>query len=252
MKTKKLIAIVVLAALGLSAQAQIVSSRSDQVVVTQQVKEKKPKKPRTFNWNIRLGYSMDYLTGGEELSMASGFDASFGISKSIGSDGLFWGIEAGAMTHGACMEDSNPTRSIGVNLTPRIGVRIPFVGDVALNIYGGPYVGYRFHESSRRDIYYMDSEYIDSKGEWQFRYQNEWQELCIDRGLDAGVNVGVELFVSKNFFFNLHVKKGLVESGKSKYFYNNYDSGRLNPYNDYEDKKKISSLKIVAGIGFQF
>lgn len=220
MKTKKLIAIVVLAALGLSAQAQIVSSRSDQVIVTQQVKEKKPKKPkkpRTFNWNLRLGYSLDYMTGGEDLSMTSGFDASFGIFKSIGNNGLFWGVEAGVMSYGACMDNGSPSSCVGINLTPRIGTRLLFIGDNTLNIYGGPYVGYRF----------------DDKISWG----HNSQYLGITERVDIGVNVGAELFVSKNFFFDLHVKKGLTKSGKT------FGAGC---------DENVSSLKIVAGIGFQF
>ena len=223
MKTKKLIAIVVLAALGLSAQAQIVSSRSDQVIVTQQVKEKKPKKPkkpRTFNWNLRLGYSLDNMTGGEGLSMTSGFDASFGISKSIGNNGLFWGVEAGVMSYGAYLKEGDRSAScVGIALSPRIGMSFPFTGDMTLNIYGGPCIGNRFGD----------------KFFWWG--PGSRQELVITERFDAGVNVGAELLVSKSFFFDLHVKKGFTKAGEI--------------WGD-QYRERVSSLKIVAGIGFQF
>lgn len=238
MRAKKLISIALLAALGTSAQAQIVSSRSDQVIVTQQIKEKKPKKPRTFKWNIRLGYSFDSMTGGENLSGASGFDASFGISKTFGSNGMFWGIEAGAMTYGACMEDYDPTRCISIGVNPRIGVKFPIGQETSFNLYGGPYISYRFGERDYHSIYSKD------------------QVLDIEDGIGAGINIGAELFVSKNFFFDVHIKKDLVSSGKSGIERDYGDSGYHNGsygYWDYsEDLKDISSLKIVLGIGFQF
>ena len=255
MRAKKLISIAMLAAIGISAQAQIVSSRSDQVIVTQQIREKKPKKPkkpRTFNWNLRLGYSFDSMTGGDDLSGVSGFDASFGISKPFGSNGLFWGVEAGAMTYGACMDDYDPTRCIGICVTPRIGLKFPIGKEVSFNIYGGPYIGYRFGERDHNNIYFSDEDYIDSKGYSQFRYEFRDQVLEIEDGVDAGINIGAELFVSKNFFFDIHIKKGLISSGKSGVRREYGDSGSSVLSNYSDDFKDISSLKIVLGIGFQF
>lgn len=249
MRAKRLISIALLAALGTTARAQIVSSRSDQVIVTQQIKEKKPKKPRTFKWNLRLGYSFDSMTGGDDLSGASGFDASFGISKSFGNNGMFWGVEAGAMTYGACMDDYDPTRCIGICVTPRIGVKFPIGKDTSFNLYGGPYIGYRFGEKDYNNIYYSDGEYTDSEGYSQYRYEYRDQVLKIDDGIDAGINIGAELFVSKNFFFDVHVKKGLTSSGKSGIEREYGDSGSYYYSDDFKD---ISSLKIVLGCGFQF
>ena len=253
MRAKKLISIALLAALGISAQAQIVSSRSDQVIVTQQIKEKKPKKPRTFKWNLRLGYSFDSMTGGDDLSGASGFDASFGISKPFGNNGMFWGVEAGAMSYGACMDDYDPTRCIGICATPRIGIKFPIGKEASFNLYGGPYIGYRFGEKDYNSLYYSDVDYTDSEGHYQYRYEYNDQVLEIEDDIDAGINIGVELFVSKNFFFDIHIKKGLTSSGKSGYRGVSYDSGSYyGGYNYSDDYKDISSLKIVLGCGFQF
>lgn len=223
MKAKKIIAIVVLVAFGASAQAQIVSSRSDQVIVTQTPKVEKPKKPRTFKWNIRAGYSFDSMTGVHGLSGAPGVDASFGISKPFRNSDLFWGVEAGVMSHGVRIEDSKAARSYVADLIPHIGIKIPFAKDIALNIYGGPYIGYTFA---------YDKIYIYVKD----------LSLDIDDGNDIGINLGVELFVSKNLFFDLHVKKGFMSSAISHL----YDDGY------YTDDKDLFPLKIVLGIGVQF
>lgn len=236
MRAKKLFSIALLTAIGTTAQAQIVSSRSDQVIVTQQIKEKKPKEPRTIKWNLRLGYSFDSMTGGDDLSGVSGFDASFGISKTFGSNGMFWGIEAGAMTYGACMEDYDPTRCISIGVNPRIGVKFPIGQETSFNLYGGPYISYRFGAFEYKNLY-------NNLG------YSMGQKLEIGDGIGAGINIGAELFVNKNFFFDFHIKKDLISSDKNIIGY--LESG--NGYWDYsEDSKDISSLKIVLGIGFQF
>ena len=221
MKAKKLIAIVVLVAFGASAQAQIVSSRSDQVIVHQPVKVKKP---RTFQWNIRAGYSFDNMTGGYDVLGTSGFDASFGISKPFSNSNLFWGVEAGIMSHGARMEDSDVTRSYGTDLAPRIGIKIPFAKDIALNIYGGLHAGYIFAHDWKYISYYN----TDALG------NEHYHSLSIYGKTDIGLNLGAELFVSKNFFFDLHVKKGFMSLGEN------------------HDKEDLFPLKIVLGIGVQF
>ena len=209
MRTKHFILIVLLTVLETSAQAQIVSSRSDQVIVTHQIRVKEPKMPRTFKWNLRLGYSVDFMTAGHNLSGISGFDASFGVSKPFKNDKIFWGVEAGAMTYGACLKGYNPQRCNSICVNPRIGVKFPIAQKTSFNLYGGPYISYRFGESGGK---FME----------------------IGEGLGGGINIGAELFVSKNFFFDLHTKKDLICSGECWYEYD------------------IFSLKIVLGIGVQF
>lgn len=228
MRAKKLIALALLATIGTTVQAQIVSSQSSQVIVTEQSKpqkQKKPKKPRTFKWNLRLEYSFDSMTGAEDLSGTSGFDTSFGISKAFGNNGMFWGVEAGAMTYGACMNDYHSTRCIVVDIAPRIGIKMPLGEKTALSFYGGPYIG-------------VTSGNNDTSG--------KSQDLWFDENADVGLNIGAELFVSNNVFFNLQVKKGLTSAGYSGFgVYDGFDW-------NYDSSKEIYALKIMLGIGFQF
>lgn len=256
MKTKKLVVAAVLAVLGTSAQAQIVSSRSNQVVVTETpvVKEKKPKKPRTFKWNLRAGYSFDSMIGGHDLSGCSGFDASFGISKPFGNNGLFWGVEAGAMTYGACIKDDDASSCLGVDILPRIGIKIPLANEMALSIYGGPYVGYDIDGvySQTSTTSWDSGYYTDGQGNQYSWSKRNGQVLKIRDFIDVGINLGVELFVSKNLFFDIHVKKGFIRSGYSHVYDSYHDSGNSNRDHDIDDYKDISSLKIVLGIGLQF
>lgn len=222
MKAKKFIVIAVLAAMGTYAQAQIVSSRSNQVIVHEVEKEPKPKKPRTIKWNIRAGYSYDYMTGGVDLSGRSGLDVSFGISKPFSDNGLFWGVEAGIMTYGAQM-DIGGTLSWVIDLNPRIGIDFPLSKNLDLDIYFGPYIGFL----------------PDGKGDYYQESSSYHRPLHTDEGIDIGINLGAELFISRNFFFDLHIKKGFMDSGKLL-------------IHDASINKKIKSFKFVLGIGYQF
>ena len=237
MKAKKLLLIVLFAVLGTSAQSQIVSSRSDQVIVTEQVKEKMPKKPITFKWNLRVGYSFDMMMGANDLSSTSGFDGSLGIRMPFGKKNLFWGVEAGFMTYGAYWKELNTSCIIPVTyLNPHIGITFPVGQKKSFNLYGGPYVSYRCSQRS----WYKEYEFNDN-------YDCLTLDLDIKDGADIGINIGAEFFVSKIIFFDLHVKKGFLPSGKLNTC-NWYD------YYDYwdDESKNISALKIVIGIGIQF
>lgn len=223
MKAKKFIVIAVLAAMGTYAQAQIVSSRSNQVIVHEVEKEPKPKKPRTIKWNIRAGYSYDYMTGGKSLSGVSGFDASLGISKPFDNNRLFWGIEAGVMTYGAKMENVGSVLSWGVDLSPRVGIEIPLSNNLNLDIYFGPYI-----------VYITDGKGRDYWGSYGYH-----RELHTHEGIDIGIHLGIELFISRNFFFDIHINKGFMDAG-------GVDLG------DYSSHSNIKSLNFVFGIGYQF
>ena len=233
MKAKKLISIVLLAVLGSSTQAQIVSSIGDQVIVTEQVKEKKPKKPRTFKWNIRAGYSFDRMTGGKGLGFTSGFDGSFGISKPFRYERLFWGVEAGYMTYGTSLKNNTKYIKSVISANPRIGIRFPIGQKMSLNLYGGPYLGYRFGG------YYAGATDMDM---YLFDYDYAYRVSGND-GFDLGINIGAEFFVTKNIFFDLHIKKNFFDFG---HYVIEYD----HPYE--VDEWDVSAFKFVLGIGVQF
>lgn len=231
MKRKKLvlIAFALLSSLGVMAQdrkekqqnSDIWVSTGEQVITIEQPKVKKPKKLRTFRWNVRAGYSIDKIAGVDYLSASSGFDASFGISMPFKNERLFWGVELGGMSYGAKIKGfSSKAISFVGTLNPRIGYKFPLGQKMSINLYGGPYVGYR----------------RGSEGSY-YPY-----ECYIRKGVDVGINIGAEYFVSKNFFFDIHVKKGFYNSGYAFIWGGS---------NDLDDQN-LSALKIVFGIGVQF
>lgn len=156
MKVKKLIAIVVLAALGTSARAQIVSSKSNQVIVTQQVKEKKekkpkkPKKPTQWYGKVGISYDMnsdnhDYRGYWDDQSDGIGAEAGLGLKQSIGRSGAYWGAEVGFMT--ALNEDPDSgevKRDPSIYAIPYVGWEFEVNKTISIAPYIGPFVSYGF------------------------------------------------------------------------------------------------------------
>lgn len=218
MRVKELISIALFAALGTSAQAQIVSSQSQQVVVTDTVKPEKPKMPRSFKWNIKAGFSLDNLNGTDEATweVTPGFDVDFGLL--LNDNGLLYGASMGIMSHGSHMKDvfggyQNATfRSYGIVIDPIIGYSFPITNAVSIAPYVGPFVGYQLKGSREYD------------GKEHFR---------IGGHFDAGINVGLDCYLNKNLYVDFHYKRSFSSSGEIWY-------------------KKTYSNKLVLGIGYLF
>ncbi len=154
MRAKKLISIALLAALGTSTQAQIVSSRSDQVIVTQQLKEKKPKKPWLCQWYLKAGVSLDkseeYV---KETKM--GYLLLAGLKSPIGQQGAFWGIEAGGIssTYEDFFSKHGPVVSnISAIANPYLGWNIDISNQTSIAPHVGPYISYPFDGHPDRSI----------------------------------------------------------------------------------------------------
>lgn len=158
MKTKKLIAVALLAAIGTTAQAQIVSSQSQQVIVTQEVKPKKPKKPHYVKAYIKAGVGVDmYERHGSNSEF--GYELDFGVKGNIGQQGAYWGAELGAMsaihTHSNWDYSSDHSyyeneSNFSIQLNPLVGWDFSVGGTTTFSPFIGPWVSYGFHEEEVR------------------------------------------------------------------------------------------------------
>ncbi len=163
------------------------------------------------------------MHGSSGVSFTSGFDGSLGISVPLSDNGLFFGAELGCMSYNANMEwENNIAVGICFDIAPSVGIKIPFSEKIHLAPYVGPYIGYVI---SGDDVH----------GNWD--KHNAY--LAIKDGIDAGINVGFELFLIKSFFIDVHFKKGFCKIGKFEDTY-------------YDVVENLSGQKIALGIGFQF
>jgi len=146
MRAKKLILFVLLATLGTSAQAQIVSSQSNQVIVTQEVKPEKPKKPWNGKFYAKVELGSDLYTSADkngDYGSALGYEAEIGLRSPIGKAGAIWGAEVGVMStladnldywYGKGEESGN-----AVFASPYIGWRLGIGSNTSIVPYIGPY-----------------------------------------------------------------------------------------------------------------
>lgn len=182
MKKTLFITLVMFASFGASVQAQIVSSQSNQVIVHEVIKPKiiKPKKPRSFRWNIRAGYSIDNMNH-QYTDNTNGYDFSVGIVKDFEIPNLLWGVDLGLMSH-SIKNKGKIVSTSEIDISPYIGYIIPIRDNVSVVPYVGPYFGYQ----------------------WGFSY--------FDATFAYGVNAGIEFFITKGLYVDFHYKQGLNSS----------------------------------------
>lgn len=161
--------------------AQIVSSRSEDIVITEQVKPKKPKTPRNFDFYVKAGVAMEKVTSPIDMSFKVGYDVDFGFMKPIGENGAYWGMEAGVMSYSYLDGWSGYSYSKMTAI-----VASPFV------------FGWHFKASDNITISPFVSPFFD------YTIENA--------GWDFGLTAGANLWINKKIGLGLYVRKGLFET----------------------------------------
>ena len=237
---KKFFILALLAAFGLSTQAQIVRSTVSMVT--------KEKKQRNLMWTVRLNYSNDTYSGDSDVKSATGFDAGLGFTKYLNSDGerngMFWGLEAVGMTNSAKYDllDKNMF-GFGVYGAPRVGYKMPLMDKMAISVYAGAYVGYMFDadEEDYSYVYYNTGSSYSS-----YYYQSTRWGIEAGECVSYGLTFGAEFFLNDHFFIDMHVRKSLAEDGKT------WARSYGNISREYSEETKLSGFKLSVGCGFQF
>lgn len=223
MKTKKLILGALLVVLGTSSQAQIVSSQSNRVIVTEQGKPVEPIKPRDSQWYVKAGLSMDKLAGAEKFSATSvGYDVSFGFIRPTTTNNLFWGAEFGVMSIGGKTETGyfKMKNQHAITISPFIGYDIASIESVRISPYIGPYLSYALNKCEE-----------ETGGSY-----NKWISNK-DSKLSGGVNVGVGFWIFDKYCVDVHFKRALLKNMEGYYYGGDFDA---------------FSQKVVFGLGMAF
>lgn len=237
---KKFFILALLAAFGLSTQAQIVRSTTSMIT--------KEKKQRNFMWTVRLNYSNDTYSGDSDVKSTTGFDAGLGFTKYLNSDGerngMFWGLEAVGMTNSAKYDlIDKKMYGFGVYGAPRVGYKMPLMDNMAVSVYAGAYVGYKF-EADEEDYSYVH--YNTGSSYSSYYYQSTYWGIDAGDCVSYGLTFGAEFFLNDHFFIDMHVRKSLAEDGKT--YATSY--GNITP--GFSEENKLTSFKLSVGCGFQF
>lgn len=174
-------------------------------------------------WNIKAGLSFDTYNGSsEDLSLTPGYDVSFGTVFPLKTNNFVLGIDASLFSYGTHIKktDENLT-NIAIGITPYIGYEYLVSEKLSLRPYIGPYVSIVPGDRSidKASIFYK-----------------------IDNEVTYGINLGVEAFLSKNFFIDLHCRKDVKANCREK----------IDQNDGSQRREELTALKIVFGLGYQF
>lgn len=231
---KKLLIFAVMAAMGFSAQAQLMRS------TTFYEKERVP-----ATWYLRAGMSINNVAGaneftdnGEGRSIGSklGYDIAVGFQKSIKDKGFYWGMEFGLGTRGAKNERSSETYTMkrsfvahDIKLTPLMfGYKYAFSDVLSLDVHLGAFGGFAYAGKGKED-----EKRSSTSGEEED--SNEYGiDHALDTRFDAGIQAGVGVWLSR-FNVDLTYQRGFMP---------------INPVMFGYEYGKSSNLILRVGVSF--
>lgn len=192
---KSIILIAAAAFMAVSANAQIVTSRT-------------MVKNHNTMWYVRAGMSINNLAGvpdetGLSLGSKVGMDVDFGFHRNIGKSGAYWGMELGVGTRGASfdVEDygdkfSTDLSAWNIKYSPfTFGYKYSVTDDLKIDGHLGAFLSYDFSKK-----------FEDADGDDMLDYI-DYQDL------DAGIQVGIGAWYKK-FNIDLTYQRGFVNAAE--------------------------------------
>lgn len=249
---KKIVIIMAVAVMALSASAQVVTSRTS-------IRSKSK-----TTWFVRLGMSIDNLTNGNEVikyeadedgkaSIGSkvGMDLNFGFMRNIGKSGLYWGMDLGLGTRGATCKEEGTYQEYDRNLGKNVDYKYTNKGSVMTwNVKYSPFTfGYKYSitDDLKLDAHLGAYASFDFAGGTKYEWENDeaeklsysqmkeknWDYMPFDAGLQLGIGAWW-----KKFNFDITYQRGFVPAAVVYY-------GKENPANIYS-----SNLMLRLGYAF--
>lgn len=226
---KKIFSLACAVLLAVSAQAQLVTSRSRSMIDT-------PKEDRTM-WVLRVGIGTNKVVGDDYdydgLGSKFGYTFSIEFNRSMGHRGAYWGMDWGLNSRGYKESDDDinyeaKLKAHNVNWSPFIfGWKIqipdtkfsidPHIGAFLSYDFAGKYVVESNGDSENWGIY-------DDEDIWG-NPQDYW-------GLDVGMRVGVGVWYNNRYNLDLMYQRGFFAPDNS-----DWDGG-------------ASNFMVRLGIGF--
>jgi hypothetical protein len=187
---KKIILTALTCLLMEGAQAQIVSSRS--ISITQE--KKAPSETLTYG---RVGLGLMNFTGDDvNVDTKLGYDIAVGFQKAIGSNDLYWGMEAGLGSRG--FKDKYYDGSLiahNIQVSPfNFGWKPEIGNDLKLDIHVGVFASYDFVGTVK-----------DENETYGLGDVDGWNRF------DIGLNPGVGIWFGK-YNIDLSLQRGLLEA----------------------------------------
>lgn len=185
---------------------------------------------RKFKWNIKLGYSLDNMTGSRgSYSSSSGADIGAGVLYKFKTSDFFIGGDVFLSSYATQRKDipSKKLSAWGVGANPYVGYGFVLSENISINPYFGPW--FCLTGADQDDSWWFNGYGNDLDNRWSLNIHNR---------IDIGINVGFDFFITKYFYFDVHYKKGFAPQGSLKYY--------------HASDVHLHSSKFVAGVGILF
>lgn len=150
MNVKKIVTLIVLAAFGISSQAQVVSSESENLFVI------KTKKPKTTLFYVKAGVGVDFVHQEYDYNNSHidddftpvAFEVALGLKKNFKNKKTFWGAEIGGVstsyddeTYGSDGKYYKEKNDLLVFANPYVGVDLKMGETTTISPFIGPSIG---------------------------------------------------------------------------------------------------------------
>ena len=199
---KKLLFIVLVAMIGLQANAQLVRSRSYQA------------ESGYTKWFIRGGLSLNTFSGDfndyVSVGFKPGYEASVGFKHFFKKSKLYMGAELGVGTRGFKADDKKADPDdyykYSLNLTQLklpvfVGINYALTEDFSLDAHVGPFFSYDLAGKSTKDIYY--------EGEYEDDYSSSTTDVT--KKFDTGLAIGAGIQYD-HVLFDITYQHGFIKT----------------------------------------
>lgn len=253
---KKFLLVLCVVIASISANAQIVTSRT-----------MAKSKGQSTTWVLRAGLSLNNAAGGNgaiepdeedsdykwtsSLGPRAGMDLSLGFQKPIKSSGLYWGMELGIGTRGASLkgteiekdyygethidEDKDNFLSWNVKYSPfQLGYKYTLTQDIKIDGHLGIYASYDFAGKGVSKFYCSNRGESEESSDLS-EIRDDYDFNCFDAGLQLGIGLWW-----KNLNFDITWQRGFVTAVT------------LEHYDDYHKEVNVCSSNLMLRLGIAF
>lgn len=190
---KNVLFIVMALFLCVTAQAQIVSSRSVSI-------SSKPERPTETLWYLRGGLNMAGLAGNgaEGLDRKAAYSFAYGFQKPISTLGAYWGMDFGLGSRGYKVDEIKALVH-NVNVSPfTFGWKYGITDEIAIDGHIGAFVSFDYLGKMKDDDNSISL--------------SDWDDMGMDwNRFDAGMNIGFGVWYDR-FNLDFTFQRGFVEA----------------------------------------
>lgn len=238
---KRILSLICVACIATGIHAQLVTSTSQSITKTEEVKVKKEKNK---TWMLRAGIGTNNLAGDLEVDSKVGYFVGLEFNKQLGSGSnignAYWGMDFAFHSRGFKEEDDGYNYSYECKLTFHTFQWSPFIFGYKFNVTNDfsidPHIGVYalFDMAGKAKI----TEEWDGEKE---KYEEKIGDMDDVNRFDVGLKIGVGFWFKDRYSIDLTYQRGFINAFDYEVEYDEY-------YDYYDISCKTSNFWIRLGI----